>query len=310
MLKEHTQKHKENQTNSIFLNYKHKETLTNFSLLSPWIFTFLIFWLYPLLYSFYLSFNEYNILNRENTFVGFENYTSLFQDEIFIASIKNTLIFSIGTVPLITIFSILLAVVVDSKLTKFQNFFRATYFLPSVTSLVVLSLIFTNIYSKNGYLSNLLTMVGISSPENGYLLDMTTALPAIMAMDIWISLGYYMVIFLAGLQTINREYYEYAEIMGLSKVEQFFKITLPLLKPTIGFVVIINTIKSFQIFIEIYIMTKGGPLNSTTTLVYMIFNNAFDKVNNMGYASAAAYILFILIIIISLIQNYLLKEKN
>lgn len=293
-----------------FNNLKLKNGITNFTLISPWILTFVVFWLYPLLYSLYLSFTEYNTLNRELTFIGLENYRRLFEDEVFGLALKNTLIFSIGTVPFITIFSILLAILVNSKLTRFKEFFRASFFLPSVTSLVVLSLIFSNLYTQNGYISYLLNLVSVSTPQNGFLLEPGSALFSIMAMDIWISIGYYMVIFLAGLQTINNEYYEYAEIMGVSKFQQFFRITLPLLKSTIAFVVIINTIKSFQIFIEIYIMTKGGPLNSTTTLVFMIFNNAFDRVNTMGYASALAYSLFVIIIFISIIQHFLLKEKK
>lgn len=287
-----------------------KNDLLNLSLASPWIITFLAFWLYPLLYSFYLSFNEYNILNRQNSFVGLSNYKNMLQDEVFWIALKNTTIFAVGTVPFITLLSIVLAVVIDSKFTKFKNFFRASYFLPSVTSLVVISLIFTNIYSKNGYLSVMLSFFGFPVPENGFLLDTSTSLYAIMAMEVWISIGYYAVVFLAGLQTINKEYYEYADLVGLSALEKFYKITLPLLKPTITFVVVVNTVKAFKIFQEVYIMTKGGPLNSTTTMAYMIFGNAFDSANKMGYASAIAYALFALIIVASILQNYLLKEKH
>jgi len=289
---------------------KFKENITNFTLLSPWILTFLIFWVYPIIYSFYLSFNEYNTLNREITFVGFDNYLKLGDDEIFWIALKNTLLFTSVTVPIITILSVSLAALVNNIMTKFKEFFRASYFLPSITSLVVLSLIFSNLYSQNGYISFLANSLGFTSPENGWLLDPNTALPSIMAMDIWISIGYYMVIFIAGMQTISNDYYEYADLMGLSKFKQFIKITIPLLKPTFTFVIIINTIKSFQIFVEIYIMTKGGPLNSTTTLVYHIFNNAFEKVNSMGYASVIAYSLFIIILSISLVQNFLLKDKD
>lgn len=289
---------------------KLKENFTNITLLSPWILTFLIFWVYPIIYSFYLSFNEYNTLNREITFVGFDNYLKLGEDEIFWIALKNTLLFTAVTVPIITILSVSLAALVNNKMTRFKEFFRASYFLPSITSLVVLSLIFSNLYSQNGYISFLANSLGFTSPANGWLLDPNTALPSIMAMDIWISIGYYMVIFIAGMQTISNDYYEYADLMGLSSFQQFIKITIPLLKPTFTFVIIINTIKSFQIFVEIYIMTKGGPLNSTTTLVFHIFNNAFEKANSMGYASVIAYSLFIIILSISLVQNFLLKDKD
>lgn len=279
-------------------------------MLSPWIITFLLFWLYPLINAGYLSLTNYNTLLNSTEYIGLDNYKKILNDEVFWIALKNTTIFTIGTVPITTALAIILAVMLNSKLTKFQSFFRATYFMPTITSLVVISLIFTNLYSKDGYINLLLNMLGLPYPEKGWLLDTSTSLISIMIMDVWISIGYYMVLVLAGLQTIPKDYYESAKLMGASSLKQFFSITLPLLKPTLIFILVINTIKSFQVFIEIFVMTKGGPLNSTMTIVYYIFQNAFEKSDMMGYASALAFILFFVLLILSYIQIKILKEKD
>lgn len=278
-------------------------------LLAPWILVFVSIWLYPLIYSAFLSFHEYNSLTGEATFIGFGNYSAVFQDDLFWHSLKVSSIFTLGTVPISTALALLLAILLNSKLAMFKNFFRSILFLPSVTSIVVLALIFTNLYAKDGYLNLLLQAMNIPTPAKGWLLEPSTALYSIMAMDIWIATGYYMVLFLAGLQAISNDLYESARLAGASAWQQFRMITLPLLKPTLTFVLIINTIKSLQIFVEIIIMTKGGPLKSTTTVVYQIFKYAFDKTDMMGYASAIAYLLFLILIVISYLQTKLLQEK-
>jgi multiple sugar transport system permease protein len=291
------------------ISYKNKERFNIFLLLLPWILTFLVFWAYPVIYSFILSLSEYKTLSNETTFVGLQNYITLLSDETFIKSLTNTLIFVFVTVPITTILATILAVLVDRTNGKLKEFFKAAYFLPSVTSLVVIALIFKNLYSKEGYINTLLQMVGMSGQSEGWLQSVETALPAIMAMDIWIATGYYMIIVLAGLQTIPKDLYEAADISDASDWQQFKSITLPMLKPTLLFILVVNTIKSFQIFIEIYVMTKGGPLNETVTLVYQVYQNAFEMADKMGYASSVAYVLFFIILMISLLQMKLLKEK-
>ncbi|PKL79408.1 MAG: sugar ABC transporter permease [Ignavibacteriae bacterium HGW-Ignavibacteriae-4] len=291
------------------ISYKNKERFNILLLLLPWILTFLVFWAYPVIYSFILSLSEYKTLSNETTFIGLENYTALFSDDSFLKSLSNTMLFVFVTVPITTTLATLLAVLVDRTNGKLKEFFKAAYFLPSVTSLVVIALIFKNLYSKEGYINTLLQMVGMSGQPDGWLQSVETALPAIMAMDIWIATGYYMIIVLAGLQTIPKDLYEAADISGASPWQQFKSITLPMLKPTLLFILVVNTIKSFQIFIEIYVMTKGGPLNETTTLVYQVYQNAFEMADKMGYASAVAYVLFFIILMISLLQMKLLKEK-
>lgn len=292
------------------ISYKNKERINIFLLLLPWILTFLVFWAYPVIYSFVLSLSDYKTLSNESTFIGLQNYISLFHDETFLKALSNTLIFVAGTVPITTVLATLLAVAVDKTNGKLKEFFKAAYFLPSVTSLVVIALIFKNLYSKEGYINTLMSMVGMSGQPEGWLQSVSTALPSIMAMDIWIATGYYMIIILAGLQTIPKDLYEAADISGASHWQQFKDITLPMLRPTLLFIVVINTIKSFQIFIEIYVMTKGGPLNETVTMVYMVYQNAFEMADKMGYASAVAYVLFFIIMLITLFQMKLLKEKN
>lgn len=292
------------------MHRRNKDNLHTFTLLLPWIITLVVFWLYPLVYAGWLSFTKYNTLANTSVFVGLDNYLKMLKDPIFWQALTNTTIFTLGTVPLTTALALLLAVLLNSKLARFKNFLKASYFLPSITSLVVIALIFTNLYSKDGYINSILQIIGMPFPARGWLLEPSTALLSIMAMDVWMATGYYMILFLAGMQTIPNDLYDAAELSGASKSRQFFSITLPLLKPTLLFVIVINTIKSFQVFIEIYVMTKGGPMGSTTTLVYLVFENAFSKGDMMGYASAIAYILFIILIVFSLVQKKLLNTEE
>lgn len=288
---------------------KFKDNVFTYSLLAPWIITFVVFWLFPLLYSAYLSFNRYESLTGNTNFLGFENYTRMFQDPIFWKALTNTGLFAIIAVPASTILALFMAVLLNSKMAKFPSFFRAAFFMPSVTSIVVISLIFTNLYAKDGYINSLLIMLGLPHPEKGWLLEPSTSLLSIIILDVWINAGYYMVLFIAGMQTIPAELYEYAQLTGANSWQKFRRITLPLLRPTMVFVLLINTIKSFQVFVEILVMTKGGPMKSTTTLVYLIFKNAFDHTDLMGYASAMAYVLFFILLILSILQSKVMKEK-
>jgi multiple sugar transport system permease protein len=172
--------------------------------------------------------------------------------------------------------------------------------------MVVIALIFSNLFARGGYIHLLAQMAGLHPPENGFLLSTKTALPAIMAMDIWMASGYYMLLFLGGLQTIPTELYEAARISGASRWQRFRYITLPMLKPVTLFIIVINSIKSFQVFVEIFVMTKGGPLNATFTGVYFVYETGLRQFD-FGYASAAAYVLFAIIALASVIQFKMLK---
>lgn len=280
------------------------------TLLAPWLITFVVFWLYPLAYALVLSFSEYRTLSNELTFIGLENYSALLSDPGFWRALWNTVIFTVGTVPVTTACALALAVAMQRRGPRIGALLRASYFLPSVTSLVVIALIFTNLYARDGYVNAIAAMMGIPHPENGWLLTEATALPAIMAMDVWMSTGYYMVLFLAGMEAISKDMYEAAELAGASRWQQFWKITLPMVRPTLLFVVVINSIKSFQVFVEIYVMTKGGPLGATSTLVYEVYHRAFEQSNQMGYASALAYVIFVILIVVSFLQMRFLKVRS
>ncbi|MBK7141399.1 MAG: sugar ABC transporter permease [bacterium] len=273
----------------------------------PWVVTFLLFWTFPLIYSFLMGFTDYQLLDPEYNWVGWQNYRSLFNDPEFIGALKNTFIFAFGTIPVTTVAALLLALLVNREF-KGRGLFRAGYFVPSITSLVVVSLIFCNLYSRDGYLAMLAQMVGLDVPTNGFLYDSGTALYAIMAMDVWMSVGYYMLIFLAGLKSIPDELYEAAEVSGASPMRQFLSITLPLLKPVALFIIVINSIKSFQVFVEIFVMTKGKF--DTLTSVYFIYERGMTTRFEFGYASAAAYILFVIIGIFSLAQFLLFRQRK
>ncbi|OGC83655.1 MAG: ABC transporter permease [candidate division Zixibacteria bacterium RBG_19FT_COMBO_42_43] len=268
--------------------------------LSPWLMTLILFWLFPLIYSLYLSFTDYTVLNPYPNFIGVQNYLNLFSDPDFLTALKNTSLFVAGTIPFTTIIALFLALIVNQKI-PLKDFFRAGFFLPSITSMVVIALIFTNLYSKDGYLTFLCHLLGIPTPEKGFLFSTSTALPSIMLMDVWVSFGYYLILYLAALQAIPQELYEAAEISGASFWQKFRYITLPYLRPMTLLIVLLNTIRSFQIFIEIFVMTKGGPLNSTLTVVYSVYENGLVRFQ-MGYASAMAYVLFFIIMIFSLLQ--------
>lgn len=277
--------------------------------LAPWALTLVVFWLYPLGYALYLSFTKYYTLRNEAVFVGLSNYAHILHDSFFWQAFQNTALFSFGTIPFTTALALFLAVILHST-PRLQGLFRATMFLPSVTSLIVLALIFSNIYASDGYLTAICRFLHVPFPVRGWLQDQATALPSIMAMDVLIASGYYMVLFLAALQSIPHDLHEAAALFGATAWQQFWHITLPMLRPTVLFVLVVNTIRAFQIFVEIYVMTRGGPLGSTTTLIYSLYANAFDKSDMMGYACALAYIVFVIILLFSLAQMWLLRANK
>jgi multiple sugar transport system permease protein len=285
---------------------KHLNTVL---LLMPWLATVGVFWLYPLLYALYLSFTKYSTLKNEAVLIGWANYAHILNDGFFYTALQNTALFTAGTIPLTTALALVLAVVLNTT-RRGQAFFRAAFFLPSVTSLIVMTLIFTNVYASDGYLTFLCKTLGLPFPVRGWLQEPSTALPAIMAMDVLLSTGYYMVLLLAALQAIPRDLYEAAELAGARVWTIFWRVTVPMLRPTLLFVLVINTIRSFQIFVEIYVMTRGGPLGSTSTLIYSVYVNAFDRSDMMGYACALAYIVFVIILLFSLAQMWLLRVNQ
>jgi multiple sugar transport system permease protein len=233
-------------------------------------------------------------------FVGFQNYIDMFSDGYFTVSLKNNILFTLITVPLTLVVSLLLAVGVNSVRAG-SKVFRMLFFFPYITSMVAVGIIWTLLFNpKVGPINNMLRAVGIANPP-GWLLSTTWALPAIMIVQIWKMSGYYMIIFLAGLQGIPTQLYEAAKIDGANKLQLFFNITLPMLSPTTFLVMILLVINSFQVFDLVSIMTEGGPGRATNVLVYRIYQEGF-KYNHFGYASAEAYFLFAIILVVTIIQ--------
>jgi multiple sugar transport system permease protein len=276
-------------------------------LVFPWLITLALFWAFPVIYSLGLSFTNYSIFGQ-STFIGLANYAKLFVDPSFLLALKNTAYFVFGTIPFTTVIALILAVLIAEKIPG-HKIFQASYFIPSITSMSVIAIVFSALYARGGYLHILGKLCGLPVPDNGYLFSTSTALPAIMAMDIWVAIGYYVLLFLAAIKSIPTEIYEAAYLDGAGFWRRLWQVTLPQITSMTLFVVVINTIRSFQIFIEIYVMTRGGPLGSTSTVVYFVFEEGLRKFN-MGYASAAAYILFVIILLFFLLQMKLIGGKG
>jgi multiple sugar transport system permease protein len=280
---------------------------TTLVFLFPWLLTFAVFNLYPLLDAFRISFTRYNPIQEGSArFIGWGNYLRLVEDPLFWKSLSNTLVFVVGTIPLTTASAFLVALGLNRNFPM-RALFRAGYFVPTIVSMVVVALVFKNFYSPFGFLNAVCEKVGFAG--HAWLQDPKTALPAIMLMDVWAAIGYYAIIYLAGLQAIPAELYEAATLDGGGAWKKHLHITIPLLKSTTLFVLVINTIRSFQIFIEIFVMTRGGPLDSTLTSVFYLYDRAFAGFE-LGYASALAFALFAVTLGASAVYVRFLKSRE
>ena len=264
-----------------------------------------LFSFYPIIYSFVLSWFDWNLLMPQKFFIGIDNFRELFSDRVFLISIANTLIYTAGVVPLQTIVALLMAILLNQQI-RGRPFFRTAFYIPSITASVVTSVIFMWIYAKPGLLNYLLSFIGIAGPD--WLASTDFALSSIMMLNIWSTAGYFMVTFLAALQGIPKSLYETAAIDGAGKFKMFWNITLPMLRPAMFFVVTLGMIGCFQVFDQIYVMSSGGPANATTTMSYFIYQNAF-KYFRTGYASAGAVVLFLFILCFTLIQKRQLRTQ-
>ncbi len=274
---------------------------------SPWLITLGLFHAFPILYSAWLSLTRWSPLDPERgEWVGLDNYSRALGDPLFWKAMGNTLFFAAGTIPFTVGISLLLAVLLNGPV-RGKGLFRAGFFLPFVVSLVVVALVFKYLYTPYGPINQFLDLFGVSGPS--WLQDTRFALPAIMAMDVWASIGYYTVIILAGLQAIPEEVHDAAVVDGAGWWARLRYVTVPMLRPVLLFVIVINTIKSLQVFIEVFVMTQGGPLNSTLTAVYYVYDRAFHRLD-MGYASAVAYLLFAAILVVTLLQMKRLRAGS
>lgn len=272
--------------------------------LAPAVGAIFIFFFIPVIAAFIISFTDFDIYTLGNLstlrFIGFDNYAKLLSDELFWTALQNTFYFVVVAGPLSITVSLSAALLLNSKLTKFKSLFRLAYFLPVVTTLVAVAIVWRFIYHPNfGILNFFLGIFGINPID--WLGDPFWAMPSIIILAVWKNFGYNMIIFIAGLQNIPDELYEAADIEGANAFQKFRHITLPMLAPTTIFVSIITMIGYFQLFAEPYVMTQGGPLNKTLSIVQYMYQEGF-RWWNMGYSASIAFVLFIIIFIGTLIQ--------
>jgi multiple sugar transport system permease protein len=285
---------------------KKSDLVTALLFLSPTLIIFGAFILFPVIFSFYLSFHQWNMFSGDTTFIGFDNYIKMFQSEEFWSVFKNTIIYTFGTIPLNMGFSLLVAYILHKKIIG-KKFLRTAFFAPVVISPVAAAVIWRWLYDPNFGLINYFVGIFGIDPIN-WLNDPSAAMFALIVMGVWKTFGINMILFAAGLQAIPDHYYEAAEIDGANQWTKFWNITVPLLAPTTFFIMVMSIISSFQVFDIVYVLTSGGPLGATKVLVFYVYEHAF-KFFDMGYASAAAYILFAILFVLTLIQVRYMKTK-
>jgi multiple sugar transport system permease protein len=278
------------------------DTLVGYSFVLPSLIGFCCFMAFPLFYSLFLSFMDWSMFRgfSGSHFIGLDNFKSVFTNEYFWAGLRNNLLFVLMAVPLLIIISLVVAVFLNGKIYG-RGALRAAYFMPYITTVTASAIVFSALFHPEfGPINNLLRAIGISDPP-GWAASSKWALFTVALFWIWKNIGYCIVIFLAGLQGINKSLYEAAEIDGANSKQQFFRITVPMVSPTTFFLVITTVITSFQLFAEIQVMTQGGPGTATVTLVYHIYQTAFQEFK-MGYASAVSWIFFLLILVVTVLQ--------
>ena len=276
-------------------------------MLAPAGILMIVFLIIPIILTLSLAFTNARLISPVPArFIGLDNFTRLFESSTFWYSLLNTLIFAVVIVPLQSGLALILALLVNAKV-RGTNFFRTVYFLPVVTSMVVVSMLFMFMYQQDGLINALLAKVGITGPD--WLGDPNTALIALIVMSAWQGMGLHMVIWLSGLQTIPEELYEAAQIDGTTRWQQFVNVTWPCLEQTRTFILITITIAAFAVFTQVNVMTQGGPLDATSTVVFLAVRAGFDQ-QQTGYASAISLVFFALVLAVSLVQRYLTRDKE
>ncbi|WP_315792638.1 sugar ABC transporter permease [Paenibacillus sp. BIC5C1] len=280
--------------------------LRPYVLVAPSITVFSIFFLYPIFYMIFLSFYNWDFINPVKEFVGFNNFVELFKDSAFLQVLSNSLNYTLLSVSLSIVISLLLAIWLNRE-GAWYGFVQGALFSPHIVSLVSVSLVWMWLMDpKFGLLNGLLDMVGL--PKLAWLSSPDSSLLSLVLVSVWKGVGYNALIFIAGLQSIPRDVYEASALDEANWWRKFYKITLPMLSPTLFFLIIINLISSFQVFETIAIMTNGGPINSTNTLVFYIYEYGF-RYFKIGYASAAGVILLVVVGLLTLVYFKLLSRK-
>ena len=264
-----------------------------------------IFFFIPFFQTFLLRFLDYTHNIYKPEFIGFENYINLFHNPVFYKVMWNTFVYLFVAVPVLAIFPLFLAILINQKI-KGVTLYKILIYLPVIVSIVVAAIAFKWLYADQGILNYLVTRIGIA--PIGWLTDPNFALYSVIIVTIWKGIGYYMIIYLAALMSVPKELYEACDIDGANFLTKHLTVTVPHIMPTIALVTTISAISAMKVFAEIYVMTKGGPLNSSKTIVYYIYERAFENLD-LGFASAMSVVLLIIVMIFSLI-NILCFEKN
>ncbi len=289
-----------------------RQDLIGWSFAAPFVILFGIFLALPILASFVLSFTSFGLRDLENpigsTVVGVQNYVDLIADPKFWKSLGNTVYFVVVGVPLTLALGLVIANALSRGITRFRTAFRVGYYLPVITSIVAIAVVWRFLLNPDvGLINMLIQSVGINGPN--WLADPTLAMPSIIAMAIWRNLGFAMVVFIAGMQAIPAVLYEAASIDGAGRWQSFRYVTLPMLRPAILFMLVITTIGYLQLFEEPFVMTDGGPLDATLSVTMYMYQQGFEFFHQ-GYASAIAYVLFVIVAIVAFLQFKFLREET
>ncbi len=283
----------------------HKKKWLPYLLVSPYLVFVLVFVVFPVFFCFFLTFNKWNIISPMK-FIGIDNYSRLFHDRLFWKAIGNTLKFLLLHIPLQLFVSLFLAYLLNQQL-RAASFFRASFFMPVIVSGVVVTILWQQLLGYDAGLINRLLM-GMGFTKIGWLVNPDVAIYSIAVMATWKNVGLYVILFLVGLQTVPTQYYEAAKMEGASRWQQFYHITLPMINPTIFMVVILSTIGGFSLFIEPYIMTGGGPLNTTLSAVLYIYKQAFQYYN-MGYSATLGFFYAVMIMTVVVLQKKFIEKE-
>jgi len=283
-----------------------RKKMLPYLLVSPYVVHFILFVAFPIGFSIVLTFHKWNIISPME-YTGVNNYIQLFNDKTFFKSIGNTLIFLVIHIPLQIIVALFLAEILNQKI-KLKGAFRGAFFLPVIVSGVVVTILWQQLFGYDTGLLNRL-LIGIGLGKIGWLTDPNIAMSSIALIATWKNVGLYIILFLVGLQTVPTQYYEAADLEGATHLQKFFKITLPMINPTIFMVVILSTIGGFSLFIEPYIMTGGGPLNSTVSAVLYIYKQGFFYYH-MGYAATLGLFFAFIILAVVMIQKKFIEKDH
>jgi putative chitobiose transport system permease protein len=279
------------------MSKKLKISLMSYAFMAPALIIVILFVIYPIIYSIPLAFTDYSAIGTTH-YIGFDNFKTAFADPEFWIAMKNSAIF-VACVPVLQFLSILLAVVVNTKLRGI-TFFRVLYYIPVITSMIAISIMWSFIFDQNGIINSILLHSGIIKQPIYFLADTRFALVSLMGVTIWQGLGYYMMIYLAGLQSVPEELQEAAMIDGANKVTAFFRITLPLLRPYIWFCSLFSVLSALGVFDIVFAMTKGGPDDATLVMNLYTYNKAFGTFE-FGYSAAAGLIMSLVTVLFSLL---------